>query len=660
MSSSELSIPAVPSETWRMLAVGAAAPARLPSGLDAVWHAATGRLLALQPRTRRYLAEVKRVIALEKRYTELSTDRFLDAIEDRRVVFRRGRHRRRDLIDACALVREAADRALGLRPHPVQVAAALILDDGCIAEMATGEGKTLAASLPAVIAGWRGRGCHLLTSNDYLATRDAETMRPVYELCGLRVASIHAEATPDERRLAYHADVTYCTNQDVAADHLRDRLLLGRGTRLGAALMSGIVDGRQAGTEQLLMRGLEAVIIDEADSILIDDAVTPLIISGEAPNREQVDAFETAASLAARLEAGTDYAIDERYREVRLTRRGRETIAQRTDGLGGIWTGRRRREELVVQALVARELFLRDREYVVDDGRVVIVDQSTGRLMPDRTWRAGLHQAVEAKEELEVSSPKDTLARISFQRFFRQYRRLAGMTGTAWEARHELWQVYGLRTVVLPTHRRCLREQRPDRIARTDEGRWSGVMREIESVHATGRPILIGTNSVDESERLGRRLTAAGLDHQVLNAVRHAEEAAIVARAGERGRITVATNMAGRGTDIKLGEGVRELGGLHVIATSRHESPRVDRQLFGRAGRQGDPGSAIAFVSLDDALLQRHGSGLVSRTARRCAPPSVAGRLLAIAQNRARRVAVKQRRAVQQTDDWLDRFLGFA
>jgi preprotein translocase subunit SecA len=337
-----------------------------------------------------------------------------------------------------------------------------------------------------------------------------------------------------------------------------------------------------------------------------------------------------------------------------------------TKGLGGVWTGPRRREELVNQALTARHFYLRDQQYVIQDGEVVIVDEFTGRLMPDRTWRDGLHQAVEAKERLEVNPPKDTFARLSFQRFFRLYRRLAGMTGTAAEARGEFWQIYNRPVVVVPTHRPCRREQRPDRVFATETDKWDAIVAEISRLHETGRPILVGTRSVGASEQLSERLTAVGLDHQVLNAVRHAEEAQITAEAGQPGRITVATNMAGRGTDIKLGRGVAELGGLHVLATERHESARIDRQLYGRSARQGDPGSAQAMVSLDDELIVRHapilaatvrarhgrgGGEITSRTTRW---------LFDKAQARARRLALRQRKAVLRTDDWLDEYLGFA
>jgi preprotein translocase subunit SecA len=496
-----------------------------------------------------------------------------------------------------------------------------------------------------------------MTFNHYLAGRDAEAMKPVYDFCGVTVRHIEPEMEPAQRRLAYEADLTYCTSKDVAADYLLDRIALGRRTHTVANVLADLVEGRGAGTGRLLLRSLDTAIVDEADSILIDEGVTPLIISGDAPNDELIDAYRTAARLAARFEPGAHYEVDERARRVSLTRAGRFLLESETRLLGSIWSGARRREEYLTQAIFARVFMLRDREYVVDDGAVVIVDESTGRLLPDRMWRAGLHQAVEAKEGLDVNPPKDTLARVSFQRFFRLYRRLGGTTGTAREARTELWQIYGLSTVVLPTHRPCRRRLEPDRVFSDEQAKWEAVVQEIEAVHEQGRPILVGTCSVDASDALSRRLTEAGLRHEVINATRHAEEARIVAQAGERGAITVATNMAGRGTDIKLGPGVAELGGLHVIATERHESGRIDRQLIGRAARQGDPGSAVQFASLEDEVVRRYVPGALRHLghSERARP-----HLLDFAQRRAERLAARQRRALLRMDDWLDRKLGFA
>jgi preprotein translocase subunit SecA len=651
---------------WRALSARSRRRPKLPKGLDAIWNGVAGRAASALPRSRLFLKRAEAVVALEEQYAPLSDAQLRKAALRFRELFRLGRERPEDVFDAIAIVREAGHRTLGLKFFPEQIAAALALHAGCVAELATGEGKTLAATAPAVIAGWRGRGCHVLTVNDYLAERDSNTMGSVYRFCGLKVAHIDQAMAPPERRAAYAADITYCTNKEVTADFLRDRLVLGPRQSLPAALLAKFAEGRGFGTDRLVMRGLDTAIVDEADSILIDEAVTPLIISGEAPNTEQIEAFALAAELAGNLEPQRDYRVDHRYREINLTRSGMARLEQLTRDAGGIWNGRRRRQELVSQALNARELFLRDKQYVIQDDKVVIVDEFTGRLMPDRTWRAGLHQAVEAKEGIEVESPKETLARISFQRFFRLYRNLSGMTGTAWEARHELWQIYSLPTVVLPTHRPCIRTSEPDHVFATVRAKWQAVVEEIRRVHAQGRPILVGTRSVEASEHLNRLLNDLGLRRQVLNAVRHAEEAAIVARAGQKGAITVATNMAGRGTDIKLGRGVAALGGLYVIATERHESGRIDRQLAGRAGRQGDPGSASTFVSLEDELLQRSTPHAARHLRRRYAANlgPIESRpvraILSIAQARTERMALRQRRSVLRADDWLDEFLGFA
>ncbi|MFO7900669.1 MAG: prepilin peptidase [Planctomycetota bacterium] len=654
-----------PSTTWRTLARPAGSD-KLPKGVDAAWDVAAGYVQRLHPRQRILLHRARRVDRLKKAFRDLSDARLREEAAELRAVFRRGRETRRDRDRAFALVREVADRKVGLRPFVVQVAGALGLAAGSVVEMATGEGKTLAATMPATVAGWRGRGCHIITFNDYLARRDAEWMRPVYRFCGLRVAHIEQGMEPAARRDAYQADVTYCTNKEVTADFLRDRLALGHVRGLSAALLARIVDGHGSGTDRVVQRGLHRAIVDEADSIMVDEAVTPLIISGDVPNEEQVAAFAEAAELAAQLERSADYRLDRRHKEVNFTRRGQRRLAELAEPLGGIWAGERRREELVNQALNARHFFLLDHQYIVNDDGVVIVDEFTGRQMPDREWRDGLHQAVEAKEKLTVNPPKDTFARISFQRFFRLYKHLSGMTGTAREAWPEFWQIYHLPVTVIPTNEPCIREVLPDRVYATESAKWKAIVAEIERIHAKGRPILVGTRSVRASERLSGLLADAGLEHAVLNAVRHAEEAQIVAGAGQRGRITVATNMAGRGTDIRLGRGVVGLGGLHVLATERHAAGRIDRQLFGRSARQGDPGSAQAIVCLEDELLVRHAPAfarmLRSRygaTDREISSP-VTRRAFDLAQRRAERLALRQRKGVLRTDDWLDEYLGFA
>jgi len=643
-------------------------PARkpLPKGLDAAWDAAAGIIGRFVPRQGRFLRRAERICAMEKTVAGLGEARLREQVSELREVFRRGRDTAEDLDRAFALVREVAWRQVGERPFMVQVAGALALEAGCVAEMATGEGKTLTATLPATVAGWRGLGCHIITVNDYLARRDAEWMGRIYRFCGLTVAAVQQEMHPPQRRQAYHADITYVTNKEVTADFLRDRLALGRLFHLPETLIEKMSRGSVFGPDRVVQRGLHYAIVDEADSILIDEAVTPLIISGNAPNPEQVEAFQQAVNVTEQLQTPRDYRLNQRYREVDLTDAGKALLASLTEPWGGVWRGARRREEMAVQALTARHFYLLDKQYVIGEGKVVIVDEFTGRLMPDRNWRDGLHQAVEAKEKLQVNPPKDTYARVSFQRFFRLYRTLSGMTGTAAEAWREFWQIYHTPTVVIPTNKPCVRKHHRDRVLATEAGKWGAIVQEIRRLHEIGRPVLVGTRSVRASEHLSQLLTAEGLEHQVLNAVRHAEEAQIVAGAGQAGAITVATNMAGRGTDIKLGRGVAELGGLHVIATERHEAGRIDRQLYGRSARQGDPGSAQAVVSLEDELVRRYAPHLSAalirrhgRTDREISSP-LTRCLFGAAQRKAQRMALRQRKGVLRADDWLDEYLGFA
>ena len=622
-----------------------------------------GRLV---PRRRWLLRRAERIVSLEKDLADLTDHKLRERAFEMRDIFRLHRDGPNELDRAFAVIREVAARQIGETPFTVQVAGGLALARGCVVEMATGEGKTLTATLPATVAGWRGRGCHIITVNDYLAKRDAEWMGRVYRFCGLRVAHIEQPMAPDDRRQAYLADITYCTNKEVTADFLRDRLVAGRLRGSSSALLAKIAGDGRSPLERLVQRGLNFAVVDEADSVLVDEAVTPLIISGPAPNPEQTQAFRQAVRAVAELSAPSDYAANTRYREVDLTAQGRRHLATLAASLPGIWQGARRREELATKALVAREFYLKDKHYVVTDGKVVIVDDFTGRIMPDRTWRDGLHQAIEAKEGLEITPPKDTYARISFQRFFRLYRHLAGMTGTAREAIAEFWQIYNLPVVVVPTHRPCRREVLPDLVLPDKTAKWQRLVEEISRVHRAGRPILVGTRSVRDSEHLSSLLQAGHLDHQVLNAVRHRQEAQIVAGAGQPGRITVATNMAGRGTDIKLGRGVAERGGLHVIAAERNESGRIDRQLFGRCARQGDPGTAQAVVSLEDEFVSRYASGLTTYLRKRSARASanvssaVTKAAFRLAQGRAERLALQQRKAVMNADHWLEENLGFA
>jgi len=491
-----------------------------------------------------------------------------------------------------ALAREAARRTLGQRPFDVQVVAALALERGAVVEMQTGEGKTLAATMPTALAALDGNGAHVLTFNDYLAGRDAEWMGPVYRMLGFTVGAVQDGMTADARRIAYAADVTYVTAKQAGFDHLRDQLI----ARFGDAVQ----------------RPRSFALVDEADSLLIDEARVPLVIAGQLQGEQA--GGPRLASLIASLVPGVDFSTDEYRRDVELTDAGVEHV-EAALGCGSLHTTENERQLAEVNcALHARVLLRRDVDYIVQDGRIEIVDEFTGRVMRDRHWPDGLQEALEAKEGLERRAGGQILTSMTLQRYLRGYPRLCGMTGTAREAAEELRQFYGLDVVVIPTHRPVRRTDRPDLVFTHREAKERAVIAEVARAHASGRPILVGTLTVQESERLGEALRASGVPCQVLNAKEDAHEARVVAAAGAPGAVTIATNMAGRGTDIRLGDGtpasaerVAALGGLYVIGTNRHESRRVDLQMRGRAGRQGDPGESCFFLSLDDELLVRYG-----------------------------------------------------
>jgi preprotein translocase subunit SecA len=636
-------------------------------GLDAAVNRWIGLHQRRPGRLRALADHAEAIDRVARDYAELSDHRLAE-----RLLVMRDEYRRRGFetesvaARSLAAIREMADRRLGLRPFPVQLMGALALHRGFLVEMATGEGKTLTAGLAAVLAGWTGRPCHIITVNDYLVERDANWLAPLYQACGVRVGFVTGSMSPGERQQAYAREVTYATSKEVLADFLRDRLRMGNLPNVTRRLVRQLLRGHAARADGLVMRGLHTAIVDEADSVLIDEAVTPLIISSPHPNDSLRVACALARNLVADWEREEQYRVNPRYREVELTENGRRRLETACSHFPGLWRSPDRRRELITQALVAREFYLPDKQYIVQEGKIVIVDEFTGRPMPQRTWSQGLHQAIEAKAGVAVTDPTETIARLSFQRFFRCYHQLSGMTGTAREAAAEFWHVYGLPVVCIPTNRPCARQHWPQRVFPTEAAKWEAVVAEIERLHNSGRPLLVGTRSVRASECLADRLTARALSFQVLNATRLAEEAVIVACAGERGRITIATNMAGRGTDIRLGEGVAAHGGLHVLATERHESGRVDRQLFGRAARQGDPGSAQAFVSLEDELIRRHLPGPVRRWLRLLVLRGGASREIAAtlafnrAQVRAQSLAFRQRQAILRADTWLDESLAFA
>jgi preprotein translocase subunit SecA len=563
-----------------------------------------------------------------------------------------------------AIVREIAGRRLGMRPFDVQLLGGRVMLDGKVAEMETGEGKTLTATLPACTAALAGIPVHIVTVNDFLVMRDAAWMGPVYKFLGLSVGTITEGMAPEARRAAYACDITYGTNKQVVFDYLKDRLMRGRESG-PMQLQLEDLHAEYSRKSRLLLRGLCFVIVDEADSVLVDEARTPLIISNVADTSQEEQVYGEAVAIARQLDSGTEFSIRPREHDVELTERGRRRATELAEPYGGVWMGPRRREELIRRALSALYLFQRDKQYLVRAGKVQIVDEYTGRVMADRSWERGLHQMIEAKEGCSITGQQETLARISYQRFFRRYLRLAGMTGTAREVARELWAVYRLPVVTIPTNRAVQRRRLPDQAFVTAEEKWSAIVDTLRRMQSEGRPVLVGTRSVAASEHLSELLTAAGLAHQVLNARQDQEEAEVIARAGERGRITVATNMAGRGTDIRLAPGVAELGGLHVVATERHDAGRIDRQLFGRCGRQGDPGSYQVFVSLEDEIVQDFFKGYALRLGRllqrRGRPlPHWLGALCAgLAQRGAERHHGRTRRELLRSDDQLSDLLAF-
>ena len=563
---------------------------------------------------------------------------------------RSGEPPRRLAVEAYALVREAARRAIGLRPFDVQLLGGLVLAEHGLAEMQTGEGKTLTATLPLYLFALYGRGAHLATVNDYLARRDAELMRPVFERLGLSVGVVESSTEPAERRRAYACDVTYGTAKEFGFDFLRDRLQRRAQDDAGSDLVGRLLgepDRRRA--EPPLQRAPFFMLVDEADSVLVDDAGTPLIIAQTAqPVAPRTAARYTfAAASAGCFQETQHYTLDALRRRAELTIAGRERAralalpAELRDlGLVALYDDLER-------AIGVERFYERDRHYVVRDGEVAIVDEFTGRIAEGRKWRDGLHQAVEAREGLDVTDDGGQAARITVQDFFLRYPHLAGMSGTAQGSARELRRIYRLRTVVVPTNRPPIRRRLPTRVCATVDEKLRAVVDEVAALHAAGRPVLIGTRSIDKSDQLSQLLTHAGLPHEVLNAHHEAREAEIVARAGEQGRITVATNMAGRGTDIRLGSGVAELGGLHVVLTEMHEAARIDRQLVGRSGRQGDPGSFRLFLSWEDDLLREaYGRRRAERRARSGGTPAEGSRAAAAAErtfHRAQRTLERRR-----------------
>ncbi|MDL1983035.1 MAG: preprotein translocase subunit SecA [Deltaproteobacteria bacterium] len=564
-----------------------------------------------------------------------------------------------------ALIREMSARTLQQRHYDVQLMGGWVMLQGQLAEMETGEGKTLAATLAAATAALAGIPVHVITVNEYLVKRDAEAMGPLYRALGLSVGAVTHDMPPEQCRAGYACDITYCSNKQVAFDYLRDRLLLGNDrSQLRLQLESAYTNNNRLG--QFLLRGLCFAIVDEADSVLIDEARTPLILTRNIDSSAEHIVYRQALELARQLERNSDFFIDTVNHAIQLSLAGQQKLENLTTGHDGTLSSARQREELVGQGLHALHLLEKDRDYLVDEDKVLIVDANTGRILADRSWERGLHQMVEEKESCPLTDAREQLGRLTYQRFFRRYLRLGGMTGTAREVSSELWSIYSLRVQRIPLHRASQREKIAPQIYLQAEDKWSAVIAAVQKMRNLGRPVLIGTGSVAESELLSQKLLATAISHRVLNARQDQEEAEIVALAGRRDQITVATNMAGRGTDIPLGDGVAALGGLHVISTCRNEAKRIDRQLFGRCARQGDPGSYQAILSLDDDLLQQNSKNFMAKTLNRYAGgrypfhQQVNLSIIRGAQKKTEKRHCEARRNLLQQDRQISRTLAFS
>jgi preprotein translocase subunit SecA len=538
---------------------------------------------------------VEAVSALEPEMEKLSDADLRQKTDEFRERFAGGECLDDLLPEAFAVVREVSKRTLGMRPFDEQIMGGTVLHEGKIAEMKTGEGKTLAATMPVYLNALEGKGVHVVTVNDYLARRDAAWMGEIYTFLGLEVGLIQESMNFDERKIAYHSDITYGTNAQFGFDYLRDNIATS--------------------TDQLVQRELNFAIVDEVDSILVDEARTPLIISGMPESA--ADVYYRFAAIVPRLKDGEDYEVDEKKQQVAPTESGVEKV-EKALGIENLYDDvNTNLVNHLNQALRAQTLFHKDDEYIVTDGQVYIVDEFTGRVLEGRRYSEGLHQAIEAKEGVEIKEENQTVATITIQNFFRMYDKLSGMTGTAATEADEFMHTYKMEVVSIPTHEEMIRDDKDDLVYKTEKSKHKAVVEDIVERNKQGQPILVGTVSVDVSERLSALLKRRGIAHNVLNAKQHEREAEIIAGAGERGAVTIATNMAGRGTDIKLGEGVPELGGLYVLGTERHEARRIDNQLRGRSGRQGDPGESRFYLSFEDELLRLFGGqrmqGIIER-----------------------------------------------
>ena len=607
----------------------------------------------------------KRIVSATKAYSDELKLESIQALQHRtqrlRIGLRNNGLTDQLIAEAFALVQEFSQRVKGMRHYDVQLIGGFTMLRGCIAEMETGEGKTLTATLPACTAALAGLPVHIITVNDYLAQRDAQEMQPIYQALGLTVGVVIQGMSPEQRRAAYRCDVTYCTNKEVAFDYLRDRLILA-GDANNVRLKLERLYENSARCEQLVMRGLHFAIVDEADSVLIDEARTPLIISGQTDPQDEARNAELAFELISSFQLDRDYKIVTDEKRIEITKHGENLLSELAATRDDLKLGKIRCLEAARQALTAKHLFKKDEHYLVRDNKVQIIDEYSGRVMPDRSWNQGLHQLVEFKEGCEITGQKVPLARMTYQRFFRRYKNLSGMTGTAREVANELWTVYMLPVVKIFTHKPLRRVHINDQIFSTLDSKWIAIAARIKQIHEIGQPVLLGTRSVAASETAARYLTRLGLKYVILNAAQDEAEAEIIARAGRLGSITIATNMAGRGVDIKLVSEVKDKGGLHVIVSELHEAGRIDRQLIGRCARQGEPGSYEAMLSYEDPLLDTFGNTLLQYLTRNFKLLKYFGGrwILTVAQQRAEHIHSTARKQLVKYDQKLNTILSFS
>lgn len=575
---------------------------KLYSGMDAFLNTLSGRVKSKLKDKKKLYEKATLIHEYSLQLASLSDDELDEKVQYFFSLYQLGKVDEKKFIESFAIAVEIGFRELGKRAYEVQIMGALCLVNGYIIEMATGEGKTITAALAGVILGWSKKSVHIITSNDYLASRDAELVRAFYERASLTIESITSQTDKEQREEFYKSNIVYSTAKEILADFLKDRIQDEKGEfNINSYLLSKLL--KKKSRNRYLIKSLSAVIVDEADSVLADDAVTPLIISTTASNKLLQESVQIAYEIAQNLKKDIHYKVYEKYYEVILSDQGKRAVEKNTKKFSNIWNSAKKREYLVQQALVARELYHKNRHYIIQDDKIVIIDEKTGRRMEHRSWGNGLHQAIEVKEKITITDPTTTFAKMSFQRFFRLYSHLCGMSGTLENLKQEFWQIYEKYIITIPKRIPSKMVISPDKIFLNKKQKFVALMEYVRDLHKKGLPILIGVTTIKESQELAHLLKTVNINCTLLNALSDEQEAQIIAKAGEKGSITIATNMAGRGTDIHICDDVEKLGGLQVITIQRDKSRRVDLQFFGRCARQGKNGTAVSFLSLDDQIL---------------------------------------------------------